>query len=159
MKSNSINILRNIYSRHSKDFLNYTIDILNTIKIDNSVINKHEVNDFIFNTFLKDVHLSKYTTDKVFNLVDVDIIPESYTTYGDDKDELENIEDSDIGEHEDFSIQNKNKVNISYNKELATDIWSNIMIYGGLNLYKKMVDDIIDDVEKINKNTAEKMRV
>ena len=79
MNSESIKIIKDIYSKHSHKFLNYAVDVLNTIKTDNSVINKNELNEFIFNSILKDIHLSKYSTDKIFNLVDIDIIPESYT--------------------------------------------------------------------------------
>ena len=130
---------------------------MNTIKTDNSIINKNELNEFIFNSVLKDIHLSKYSTDKIFNLVDVDIIPESYTFYGEDSKE---IEDADIDNDELLKIENGNefkKVNLKYNKELSSDIWSHIMIYGGLNLYHELLNNIIEDVKEINEDVAKKM--
>ena len=154
-KSNSINIIKNIYSNYSKDFLNYAIDILNTIKIDNSTINKNEVNDFIFNSVLRDIHLSKYMNNRIFNLVEIDIIPESYTTYGED---FQEIEDTNAGEETFEKNKYKNKIESKYNDELATDLWSNIMIYGGLNKYQELINNIIKDVEKINKEVADKMK-
>jgi hypothetical protein len=154
-KSNSINIIKNIYSKYSKDFLNYAIDILNTIKMDNSTINENEINDFIFNSVLRDIHLSKYMNDKIFNLVEVDIIPESYTTYGED---FQEIEDTNVGDETFEKNKYKNKIESKYNEELATDLWSNIMIYGGLNKYQELINNIIKDVEKINKEVADKMK-
>ena len=154
---NSIDIIKNIYSKHSHKFLNQVVDILNTIKIDNSVINMNEINEFVFNNVLRDIHLSKYTTSRTFNLVEVDIIPESYTSYGEDSKE---IDDTNIDENEDFEKYKyeQNKIEITYNEELASDLWSNIMIYGGIQEYQNMINKIIEDIEKINKNVADKMR-
>lgn len=160
-KSNldSINIIKDIYSKHSQKFLNYTIDIINSIKIDNAIINIPEINEFIFNNVLRDIHLSKYMKNKIFNLVEVDVIPESYTSYGEDSKE---IDDTNVDENEDFVNEKykheQHKIDLVYNEELATDLWSKIMIYGGLEQYQNMINKIIADVEKINKNVANKMR-
>ena len=156
---NGINIIKDIYSKHSQEFLNYAIDIINTIKIDNAVINIPEINEFIFNNVLRDIHLSKYMKNRVFNLVDVDVIPELYTSYGEDSRE---IDDTDVDENEDFLNEKykreEHKVNLIYNEELATDLWSKIMIYGGLQQYQSMINKIIKDVEKIDKDAANKMK-
>ena len=158
-KSNSINIIKDIYSKHSQKFLNYAIDILNTIKVDNAVINIPEINEFIYNNVLHDIHLSKYTSNRIFNLVELDVIPESYTSYGEDS---KDIDDTNIGESEDFEsekyIQEQYKADIRYNEELASDLWSKIMIYGGLQQYQDMINKIIEDVEKINKDSVDKMK-
>ena len=157
-KSNSIDIIKDIYSKHSKKFLNYTIDVINSIKLDNAVINIPEINEFIFNNVLRDVHLSKYSKNRIFNLVNVDIIPESYTSYGEDAGE---IEDSNVDETEVFEDKTniQHKIELSYNEELATDLWSKIMIYGGIQEYQSMINKIIDDVEKINENAAKNMKL
>ena len=94
-----------------------------------------------------------------FNLVEVDTIPESYTSYGEDVNE---IDGTNVDENEDFGnekyIQEQHNVNIHYNEELASDLWSKIMIYGGLQQYQDMINKIIGDVEKINKDVADKMK-
>jgi len=156
MKSGSIDIIKDIYSKHSKAFVNYVTDIINSIKIDNSTINPTEINDFVFNSVLRDIHLSKYTTSKIFNLVEVDIIPESYTFYGEDVKDIDEIDENE--DVEPAHLVNNAKVSLKYNSELATDVWSNIMIYGGLTEYKAMIDKIIDDVAKINVNAAKRMK-
>lgn len=157
--SKSINIIKDIYSKHSQEFLNYTIDVLNTIKIDNAVINIPEINEFVYNNVLRDIHLSKYISNRTFNLVELDIIPESYTSYGEDS---KDMDDTNIGECENFEDGHYNyeqyKANIHYNEELASDLWSKIMIYGGLQQYQDMINKIIEDVEKINKDVADKMK-
>ena len=166
-KSNSIDIIKDIYSKHSKKFLNYTIDVINSIKLDNAVINIPEINEFIFNNVLRDVHLSKYSKNRIFNLVNVDIIPESYTSYGEDAGEIEdsNVDETEVFEDSSFTTygnRNSNiqhKVELSYNEELATDLWSKIMIYGGIQEYQSMINKIIDDVEKINENAAKNMKL
>ena len=159
INQNSIEIIKNIYYKHSKKFLNYAIETLNTIKLPNSVINEDELKEYIFNNVLRDIHLSQYMQNKIFNLAEVDIIPESYTTYGED---AKYLDDAEIDENEDFNSIKSKKENretqLVYNEELASDLWSNIMIYGGIQEYQKMIENIIKDVEKINKNAAVMMK-
>ena len=145
---NSILKLREIYEKHNKKFLSFSIDLLETIKKEDTTINYENVNNFIFDNVLCDVHLSKYKSNKPFNLVTIDIIPDDY---------MNNLQEEDEYEHEKFGKYEKTIANIKYNDELASDFWEKVMIYGGQKEYMDMINNIINDVKNINEIAASKM--
>ena len=153
---NSILELKNIYNKYNKQFLKYVEKVVDDIKRPESVVNKKELNEYIFNQCLYDLNLSKYSSKKIFNIIEIDPTPDSISFYGDD---AKDIDDTELDENEKIDNEFIKNVNIIYNKTLATTIWENVMIYGGGDVYKEMLNKIIEDVEKINPKAAKKMNM
>ena len=154
----SIQELNKIYSKHATEFLNFVEKIVDDIKRPESVVNMKELKGYVFDKVLQDLNLSKYAKNKIWNIVEIEIISDATNFYGSDC-EYDNIEDLNVDVSEfkpDYNFI-KNATNV-YNKTLASTIWENVMIYGGQNLYSKLLNNIISDVEKINKDAAEKMK-
>lgn len=158
----SIQELNKIYSKHASEFLNFVEKIVDDVKRPESVVNMKELKGYVFDKVLQDLNLSKYAKNKVYNIVDIELMSDSVNFYGNDKecDNIVDIEDSnvDISESEKTDSSFIRNANIIYNKTLASTIWENVMIYGGQSMYSKLLDNIISDVEKINKDAAEKMK-
>jgi len=145
---NSILKLREIYEKYNKQFLKLAIDVLESTKKEDTNLNYKDINDFIFDNVLGDIHLSKYRSKKPFNLVHVDIIPDDY---------MNDLQEEDEYDHEKFGKREKKDADRIYNEELATDFWENIMIYGGQREYMDMINNIINEVKNINEIAACKM--
>jgi len=139
----SILKLRNIYDSNVKKFLDHSEKVIDSLKSSYTEIDKNELSNFIFNKVLVDLHLSRYAKNKYWNIYNIDIIPDSFLYYDDKAMEL----DVDINENEVFNA-----------KELATTVWKDLMLYGGEEIYNKVIENIIKAVEKINPEAAEKMR-
>ena len=147
----SILKLRNIYDSNVKNFLDHSEKVIDSLKGGYTEIDKNELSNFIFNKVLVDLHLSRYAKNKYWNIYNIDIMPDSFSYYDDKAMEL----DININENEIFNAKESNK---EANKELATTVWKDLMLYGGEEIYNKVIENIIKAVEKINPEAAKKMR-